>query len=194
MGKLQVIVLLLFLEDNRAVHCCVVIESIQGNGWKIVHMIMNRLLVFTSLLIWIPPQRSWPCSGDCASLNTLFSQRQAHLTRESSLLPAEWSHWQRRVGWLHGCSFWMLYRFKSRKCLNTFTNAKTQCVCSFKCKVFSLVSYKYVIHVYPIAMGNSKKVAKKAAAEKMVAKLQNLSGCPEITWVCRMFLLIWPPW
>ncbi|XP_055734649.1 interferon-inducible double-stranded RNA-dependent protein kinase activator A homolog [Salvelinus fontinalis] len=32
------------------------------------------------------------------------------------------------------------------------------------------------------AMGNSKKVAKKAAAEKMVAKLQNLSGCPEITW------------
>ncbi|XP_062313766.1 interferon-inducible double-stranded RNA-dependent protein kinase activator A homolog isoform X1 [Osmerus eperlanus] len=32
------------------------------------------------------------------------------------------------------------------------------------------------------AMGNSKKAAKKAAAEKMVAKLQSLSGCPEITW------------
>lgn len=32
------------------------------------------------------------------------------------------------------------------------------------------------------AIGNSKKAAKKAAAENMVAKLQNLSGCPEITW------------
>lgn len=32
------------------------------------------------------------------------------------------------------------------------------------------------------ALGNSKKAAKKAAAEKMVAKLQSLSGCSEITW------------
>ncbi|KAM3861992.1 interferon-inducible double-stranded RNA-dependent protein kinase activator A homolog [Diretmus argenteus] len=32
------------------------------------------------------------------------------------------------------------------------------------------------------AAGNSKKAAKKAAAEKMVAKLQSLSGCSEITW------------
>ncbi|XP_029386538.1 interferon-inducible double-stranded RNA-dependent protein kinase activator A homolog isoform X2 [Echeneis naucrates] len=33
------------------------------------------------------------------------------------------------------------------------------------------------------AVGNSKKAAKKAAAEKMVAKLQSLSGCSEITWM-----------
>ncbi|KAG7467613.1 interferon-inducible double-stranded RNA-dependent protein kinase activator A [Solea senegalensis] len=33
------------------------------------------------------------------------------------------------------------------------------------------------------AVGNSKKMAKKAAAEKMVAKLQSLSGCSEITWM-----------
>ncbi|XP_019945146.1 interferon-inducible double-stranded RNA-dependent protein kinase activator A homolog isoform X2 [Paralichthys olivaceus] len=33
------------------------------------------------------------------------------------------------------------------------------------------------------AVGNSKKVAKKAAAEKMFAKLQSLSGCSEITWM-----------
>ncbi|XP_034430505.1 interferon-inducible double-stranded RNA-dependent protein kinase activator A homolog [Hippoglossus hippoglossus] len=33
------------------------------------------------------------------------------------------------------------------------------------------------------AVGNSKKVAKKAAAEKMFAKLLNLSGCSEITWM-----------
>ncbi|XP_026151441.1 interferon-inducible double-stranded RNA-dependent protein kinase activator A homolog [Mastacembelus armatus] len=33
------------------------------------------------------------------------------------------------------------------------------------------------------AIGNSKKAAKKAAAEKMVAKLQSLSGCSEITWM-----------
>ncbi|XP_070770911.1 interferon-inducible double-stranded RNA-dependent protein kinase activator A homolog [Enoplosus armatus] len=33
------------------------------------------------------------------------------------------------------------------------------------------------------AVGNSKKAAKKSAAEKMVAKLQSLSGCSEITWV-----------
>ncbi|CAJ1079435.1 interferon-inducible double-stranded RNA-dependent protein kinase activator A homolog isoform X2 [Xyrichtys novacula] len=32
------------------------------------------------------------------------------------------------------------------------------------------------------AVGNSKKAAKKAAAEKMVGKLQSLSGCSEITW------------
>lgn len=32
------------------------------------------------------------------------------------------------------------------------------------------------------AVGNSKKAAKKAAAEKMVEKLQSLSGCSEITW------------
>uniref|UniRef100_UPI0037E83BEC interferon-inducible double-stranded RNA-dependent protein kinase activator A homolog isoform X1 n=2 Tax=Semicossyphus pulcher TaxID=241346 RepID=UPI0037E83BEC len=32
------------------------------------------------------------------------------------------------------------------------------------------------------AVGNSKKAAKKSAAEKMVAKLQSLSGCSEITW------------
>lgn len=32
------------------------------------------------------------------------------------------------------------------------------------------------------ATGNSKKVAKKAAADKMVARLQSLSGCSEITW------------
>ncbi|KAM9851425.1 interferon-inducible double-stranded RNA-dependent protein kinase activator A homolog isoform 2-T2 [Aulostomus maculatus] len=32
------------------------------------------------------------------------------------------------------------------------------------------------------AVGNSKKAAKKAAAEKMVVKLQSLSGCSEITW------------
>ncbi|XP_049904908.1 interferon-inducible double-stranded RNA-dependent protein kinase activator A homolog isoform X2 [Epinephelus moara] len=32
------------------------------------------------------------------------------------------------------------------------------------------------------AKGNSKKAAKKAAAEKMVSKLQSLSGCSEITW------------
>ncbi|XP_030613208.1 interferon-inducible double-stranded RNA-dependent protein kinase activator A homolog [Archocentrus centrarchus] len=32
------------------------------------------------------------------------------------------------------------------------------------------------------AVGNSKKAAKKTAAEKMVAKLQSLSGCSEITW------------
>ncbi|KAJ3591580.1 hypothetical protein NHX12_006713 [Muraenolepis orangiensis] len=32
------------------------------------------------------------------------------------------------------------------------------------------------------AMGNSKKGGKKAAAEKMIAKLQSLSGCGEITW------------
>lgn len=32
------------------------------------------------------------------------------------------------------------------------------------------------------SLGNSKKAAKKAAAEKMVAKLQSLSGCSEITW------------
>ncbi|XP_034069116.1 interferon-inducible double-stranded RNA-dependent protein kinase activator A homolog [Gymnodraco acuticeps] len=32
------------------------------------------------------------------------------------------------------------------------------------------------------AVGNSKKVAKKTAAEKMVSKLQGLSGCSEITW------------
>lgn len=33
------------------------------------------------------------------------------------------------------------------------------------------------------AAGNSKKAAKKAAAEKMMAKLQSLSGCSEVTWV-----------
>lgn len=33
------------------------------------------------------------------------------------------------------------------------------------------------------AVGNSKKAAKKAAAEKMVAKLRSLSGSAEITWV-----------
>ncbi|KAF7652034.1 hypothetical protein LDENG_00102310 [Lucifuga dentata] len=33
-----------------------------------------------------------------------------------------------------------------------------------------------------MAMGNSKKLAKKAAAEKMMTKLQSLSGCSEITW------------
>ncbi|XP_035507182.1 interferon-inducible double-stranded RNA-dependent protein kinase activator A homolog isoform X2 [Scophthalmus maximus] len=33
------------------------------------------------------------------------------------------------------------------------------------------------------AVGNSKKGAKKAAAEKMIAKLQSLSGCSEITWM-----------
>ncbi|XP_071758826.1 interferon-inducible double-stranded RNA-dependent protein kinase activator A homolog [Centroberyx gerrardi] len=33
-----------------------------------------------------------------------------------------------------------------------------------------------------MAVGNSKKAAKKLAAEKMVAKLQSLSGCSEITW------------
>lgn len=32
------------------------------------------------------------------------------------------------------------------------------------------------------ALGNSKKAAKKAAAEKMLAKLQSLSGSSEITW------------
>lgn len=32
------------------------------------------------------------------------------------------------------------------------------------------------------AIGNSKKAAKKSAAEKMVAKLKSLSGCSEITW------------
>ncbi|CAN9497729.1 unnamed protein product [Ophioblennius macclurei] len=32
------------------------------------------------------------------------------------------------------------------------------------------------------AAANSKKAAKKAAAEKMLAKLQSLSGCSEITW------------
>ncbi|XP_068428552.1 interferon-inducible double-stranded RNA-dependent protein kinase activator A homolog isoform X2 [Clinocottus analis] len=32
------------------------------------------------------------------------------------------------------------------------------------------------------SVGNSKKGAKKAAAEKMVLKLQSLSGCSEITW------------
>ncbi|KAM4608603.1 interferon-inducible double-stranded RNA-dependent protein kinase activator A homolog isoform 2-T2 [Polymixia lowei] len=32
------------------------------------------------------------------------------------------------------------------------------------------------------AVGNSKKAAKKAAADKMVTKLQSLSGCSEITW------------
>ncbi|XP_023806653.1 interferon-inducible double-stranded RNA-dependent protein kinase activator A [Oryzias latipes] len=32
------------------------------------------------------------------------------------------------------------------------------------------------------AAGNSKKAAKKAAAEKMMAKLQSLSGCSEVTW------------
>uniref|UniRef100_A0A3Q0SMA4 Protein kinase, interferon-inducible double stranded RNA dependent activator n=1 Tax=Amphilophus citrinellus TaxID=61819 RepID=A0A3Q0SMA4_AMPCI len=32
------------------------------------------------------------------------------------------------------------------------------------------------------AVGNSKKAAKKTAAEKMVTKLQSLSGCSEITW------------
>ncbi|XP_035859831.1 interferon-inducible double-stranded RNA-dependent protein kinase activator A homolog isoform X1 [Sander lucioperca] len=31
-------------------------------------------------------------------------------------------------------------------------------------------------------VGNSKKAAKMAAAEKMVSKLQSLSGCSEITW------------
>ncbi|XP_039861380.1 interferon-inducible double-stranded RNA-dependent protein kinase activator A homolog isoform X2 [Simochromis diagramma] len=31
-------------------------------------------------------------------------------------------------------------------------------------------------------VGNSKKAAKKVAAEKIVAKLQSLSGCSEITW------------
>ncbi|XP_028249393.1 interferon-inducible double-stranded RNA-dependent protein kinase activator A homolog isoform X1 [Parambassis ranga] len=39
------------------------------------------------------------------------------------------------------------------------------------------------------AVGNSKKAAKKAAAEKMVAKLQSLSGCSEITWVRHVCLL-----
>uniref|UniRef100_A0A8C8JJR0 DRBM domain-containing protein n=1 Tax=Oncorhynchus tshawytscha TaxID=74940 RepID=A0A8C8JJR0_ONCTS len=42
-----------------------------------------------------PGTPSWPCSGGGASQNTPFSQRQAHLTRESSLLPAEWSRSQR---------------------------------------------------------------------------------------------------
>ncbi|KAM9342866.1 interferon-inducible double-stranded RNA-dependent protein kinase activator A homolog isoform 2-T2 [Pholidichthys leucotaenia] len=32
------------------------------------------------------------------------------------------------------------------------------------------------------AVGNSKKIAKKAAAVKMMAKLQSLSGCSEIKW------------
>lgn len=32
------------------------------------------------------------------------------------------------------------------------------------------------------AVSNSKKAAKKASAEKMLAKLQSLSGCSEITW------------
>ncbi|XP_008304795.1 interferon-inducible double-stranded RNA-dependent protein kinase activator A homolog [Stegastes partitus] len=36
------------------------------------------------------------------------------------------------------------------------------------------------------AIGNSKKAAKKAAAEKMVAKLQSLSGCSEITWAPKL--------
>jgi len=38
------------------------------------------------------------------------------------------------------------------------------------------------------AMGNSKKAAKKTAAEKMVSKLQSLSGCSEITWVSQIVL------
>lgn len=38
------------------------------------------------------------------------------------------------------------------------------------------------------AVGSSKKAAKKAAAEKMVAKLQSLSGCSEITWVRQIFV------
>ncbi|XP_034549208.1 uncharacterized protein LOC117819833 isoform X2 [Notolabrus celidotus] len=35
------------------------------------------------------------------------------------------------------------------------------------------------------AVGNSKNAAKKAAAEKLVAKLQSLSGCSEITWTSQ---------
>lgn len=38
-------------------------------------------------------------------------------------------------------------------------------------------------HAFLTAAGNSKKAAKKAAAEKMVSKLLSLSGCSEITWV-----------
>lgn len=33
------------------------------------------------------------------------------------------------------------------------------------------------------AVGNSKKAAKKAAAEKMMEKLQSLSGCSEMAWI-----------
>lgn len=40
------------------------------------------------------------------------------------------------------------------------------------------------------AIGNSKKAAKKSAAEKMVARLQSLSGGSEITWVRPLFLHI----
>uniref|UniRef100_A0A3B5K9R4 Protein kinase, interferon-inducible double stranded RNA dependent activator n=1 Tax=Takifugu rubripes TaxID=31033 RepID=A0A3B5K9R4_TAKRU len=40
------------------------------------------------------------------------------------------------------------------------------------------------------AIGNSKKAAKKSAAEKMVARLQSLSGGSEITWVRQLFLHI----
>ncbi|XP_029967747.1 interferon-inducible double-stranded RNA-dependent protein kinase activator A homolog isoform X1 [Salarias fasciatus] len=40
------------------------------------------------------------------------------------------------------------------------------------------------------AVANSKKSAKKASAEKMLAKLQSLSGCSEITWVRQTSLSI----
>lgn len=44
----------------------------------------------------------------------------------------------------------------------------------------------------PTAIGNSKKAAKRSAAEKMIARLQSLSGGAELTWVCyrQLFLHI----
>lgn len=53
--------------------------------------------------------------------------------------------------------------------------------------VFVFITVKCFI-LFLTAVRNSKKRAKKAAAEKMVAKLQSLSGGSEITWVRRIFL------
>lgn len=40
--------------------------------------------------------------------------------------------------------------------------------------------------VFLTAMGSSKKAAKKAAAENMMAKLHSLSEGAGITWVCQI--------
>lgn len=52
----------------------------------------------------------------------------------------------------------------------------------------SVVSSHHAFFVFffflpPTAVGNSKKAAKKSAAEKMLARLQSLSGDSEIIWV-----------
>lgn len=53
---------------------------------------------------------------------------------------------------------------------------------------FFLLAVPYLLLFYVVlAIGSTKKRAKKMAAEKMIATLQSLSGCSEITWVRTVF-------